>query len=56
VSDEIVDRFLRKYFYLIRPYFDLPYGNVSVVRLYIVHGKMADEWGIGKFWTEVVLV
>jgi len=43
VTSSLIDRILRKYFYLIRPCFGLSYGNVSVVRLKSVFGKMADE-------------
>ena len=31
VIDGVIDRILRKYFYLIQPYFGLSYGKVSVV-------------------------
>ena len=55
VNSSLIDGILKKYFYLIRPYFGLSYGNVSVVRLKSVDGKMADECWSGEFWTEVVL-
>jgi hypothetical protein len=43
VISSLIDRILRKYFYIIRPYFSLSYSNVSVIRLKSVDGKMADE-------------